>query len=69
MAPTLLATPQTGSPVLPQNHPVMLTALLYLHEALRAENYEICAMCIQIAREFGAAESAIRTTLENPFRK
>jgi len=49
-------------------HPVKLTALLYLKEALLRENYEICAEVIATAKEFGAAEFEIRYLLEDPRR-
>jgi len=49
-------------------HPVRLTALLYLSEALRAEKYEECAEIVSVAREFGAGESEIRSLLEDPRR-
>ena len=41
-------------------HPVKLTALLYLKEALLRENYEICPEVIATAKEFGAADFEIR---------
>ncbi len=50
-------------------HPVKLTALLYLREALRKEQYEICGSLIGIAREFGAAQFEIADLLEDPRRK
>ena len=49
-------------------HPVKLTALLYLKEALLKENYEICAEVIAAAKEFGAADFEIRDLLEDPRR-
>lgn len=51
-----------------QKHPVRLTALLYLSEALRAERYEECSGFVDVAREFGASESEIRSLLEDPRR-
>ena len=44
-------------------HPVKLTAILYLKEALTAENYEECAGIITIAREFGAENTEITEIL------
>ena len=49
-------------------HPVRLTALLYLSEALRSERYEECAEFVGVAREFGASENEIRGLLEDPRR-
>lgn len=36
------------------HHPVLLTAMVYLRDALVAERYEECAGLIEIAKEFGA---------------
>ena len=49
-------------------HPVKLTALLYLKEALRKEQYEVCAEVIALAKEFGATASEIESLLEDPRR-
>ena len=49
-------------------HPVKLTALLYLREALREERYEECADQIAIAMEFGAKAFEIQNLLEDPRR-
>ena len=49
-------------------HPVRLTALLYLSEALRSERYEECTEIIQVAQEFGATQNEIRSLLEDPRR-
>lgn len=49
-------------------HPVRLTALLYLSEALRAERYEDCSEIVAVAREFGAGDNEIRSLLEDPRR-
>lgn len=49
-------------------HPVKVTALLYLKEALLAERYEACAEIIMIACEFGADPLEIRNILEVPSR-
>lgn len=69
MAPMLLVTPKTAFRILPKNHAVMVTALLYLRDALRAEDYESCSQFVEIAHEFGAVDSDLRPILENPFRK
>lgn len=49
-------------------HPVRLTALVYLSEALRSERYEQCAEIVQVAREFGASTNEIQSLLEDPRR-
>ena len=49
-------------------HPVKLTALLYLKEALLRERYENCAEIIAVAKEFGAAIYEIQDLLEDPRR-
>ena len=49
-------------------HPVKLTALLYLKEALAQQQYERCPEIISVAREFGAAEFEIRDLLEDQRR-
>lgn len=51
-----------------KTHPVRLTALIYLKQALLKEQYEDCPELIQIAREFGAREVEIRNLLEDPRR-
>ena len=51
-----------------RNHPVKLTALLYLKDALKQERYEECAGIIAIAKEFGATEAQVRYLLEDPRR-
>ena len=48
--------------------PVALTALLYLKEALLAEQYEECPAIIRIALEFGAGEARVGYLLEEPRR-
>ncbi len=50
-------------------HPVKLTAILYLKQALLEERYEDCPDIIMIAREFGADPYEIRNILEDPRRK
>lgn len=49
-------------------HPLKLTALLYLKDALRLEQYELCADIIAVAKEFGATASEIQRLLEDPRR-
>ena len=49
-------------------HPVKLTALLYLKEALLNEVYEDCPLAIEIATEFGAEDFEIENLLEDPRR-
>ena len=49
-------------------HPVKLTALLYLKEALLNEVFEECPLFIQIAYEFGAKDGEIESLLEDPRR-
>ena len=53
---------------LTKKHPVKLTALFYLKEALRKEQYEKCAEIIAIAKEFGAAPYEVQDLLEDPRR-
>jgi hypothetical protein len=50
-------------------HPVKLTALLTLREALREERYEECRDIIAIAKEFGARDFEIYYLLEDPRRR
>ena len=49
-------------------HPVKLTALLYLKEALLREQYEKCAEIVAQAKEFGALPYEIQDLLEDPRR-
>ncbi len=49
-------------------HPVKLTALLYLKEALLKQQYETCPELITVAKEFGAGEFEIQDLLEDPRR-
>ena len=49
-------------------HPVKLTALLYLKDALRQERYESCADIIAVAKEFGATASEVQRLLEDRRR-
>ena len=51
-----------------KKHPIKLTALLYLRDALKKEQYEKCAELISVAREFGAHPHEIRDLLEDPRR-
>lgn len=50
-------------------HPVKVTALTYLKEALLNEAYEDCEQAIKIAKEFGAEEFEIQDLLEDPRRQ
>ena len=58
-----------GRRALAAKHPVKLTALLYLKEALLDEQYETCQEIVDTAKEFGAAEYEIRDLLEDPRRR
>jgi len=49
-------------------HPLRLTALFYLKDALRLEKYESCADIISVAKEFGATAPEIQRLLEDPRR-
>ena len=49
-------------------HPVKLSALLALKEALHKERYEECREIIAIAKEFGARDFEIYYLLEDPRR-
>ena len=49
-------------------HPVKLTPLLYLKEALIREQYEKCAELVAIANEFGAQPFEVQDLLEDPRR-
>ena len=49
-------------------HPIKLTALLYLREALLEERYEECDQAIQIALEFGGKSFEINDLLEDVRR-
>ena len=51
-----------------KKHPVKLTALLYLKEALVKERYEECPGLIVIASEFGASPFEVADLLEDPRR-
>lgn len=57
-----------GRRVRKSRHPLKLTALLYLKEALRKEQYEKCAEIVALAQEFGAAPFEIQDLLEDPRR-
>lgn len=52
----------------PKRHPVRLTALFALKEALRLERYEDCRDIIAIAKEFGASDWEIYYLLEDSRR-
>ena len=50
-------------------HPVKLTALAYLREALLNEAYEECTFAIEVAKEFGAEDFEVQNLLEDPRRQ
>ncbi len=52
----------------PKKHPLKLTALLYLKEALLAEQYEQCGEMVATALEFGGDRLEIQYLLEDPRR-
>ena len=54
--------------ILRSSHPVKLTALLYLKEALFREQYEKCPEIVAVAKEFGAEDFEIGDLLEDPRR-
>ena len=65
----LRTIPYTGSArAASAKHPLKLTALLYLKDALRKEQYEICGEVIALAKEFGATASEVQRLLEDPRR-
>lgn len=68
MTPTQLKSVSSRGVQRIKKDPVKLTALLYLREALLAENYEECPVFIEIAREFGAQNFEIINLLEAPSR-
>ncbi len=49
-------------------HPIKLTALLYLKEALLKQQYELCPEIISVAKEFGAVHFEIQDLLEDQRR-
>ena len=51
-----------------KRHPMRLSALLALKEALLRERYEECAEIVAIAKEFGARPHEIYYLLEDPRR-
>ena len=57
-----------GVRTLGSRHPLKVTALWYLKEALIREQYEKCAEIVAIAKEFGAANFEIQDLLEDPRR-
>ena len=66
MLETLNVSQQKRRPVL--KHPIKLTALLYLKEALAKQKYELCEEIISVAKEYGAADFEVRDLLEDPRR-
>lgn len=61
-------TPENGRTAV-KKHPIKLTALLYLRDALKQEKYEQCAEIIAVAEEFGAKPFEIQDLLEDARRK
>lgn len=59
---------RTGARRRTSHHPVKLTALLCLKQALLDERYEDCALAVEIAREFGAEDFEVQDLLEDPRR-
>ncbi|MFT5206482.1 MAG: hypothetical protein ACI9CF_000220 [Candidatus Omnitrophota bacterium] len=51
-----------------KRHPVKMTALLYLRDALLNEAYEQCEQLVRIARDFGATDMELKLLLEDPRR-
>ena len=47
------------------DHPVKVTSLCYLKEALIQEKYEDCRSIVDIAREFGAESSEIKKIINS----
>ncbi len=52
-----------------KRHPVCLSALWALKDALLYEKYEECREIIAVAKEFGARDSEIYYLLEDPRRR
>jgi len=50
-------------------HPIKLTALLYLKEALLKQRYELCPEIIAVAKEYGAVDFEVSDLLEDQRRK
>lgn len=61
-------SPIPGCKTRSDRHPVRVTALWYLKDALLKERYETCADILSVAREFGATENEIQGLLEDPRR-
>lgn len=59
---------RSGVRVINARDPVRLTALIYLREALLAEQYETCAEIIDIALDSGSNSREIFDVLSNPLR-
>ncbi|MCG3175705.1 MAG: hypothetical protein MOGMAGMI_00638 [Candidatus Omnitrophica bacterium] len=57
-----------GGKIRSDRHPVRVTALWYLKDALLKERYETCSEILSVAREFGATEGEIQGLLEDPRR-
>ncbi len=63
-----IGNPGRRKRILGLRHPVKLTALLYLKEALLREKYEACSDIIAVAKEFGAENYEVQDLLEDPRR-
>lgn len=63
-----IGNPGRPKRILGYKHPVRLTALLYLKEALLRERYENCAEIVALAKEFGAENYEVDDLLEDPRR-
>ena len=64
----MIKTMPSGRRTRKSRHPLKLTALWYLKEALIREQYEKCAEIVALAQEFGAAPFEIQDLLEDPRR-
>jgi hypothetical protein len=60
--------PGEGKRTRKSRHPLKVTALWYLKEALIREQYEKCAEIAALAKEFGAQDFEITDLLEDPRR-
>ena len=60
--------PGEGKRTRKSGHPLKVTALWYLKEALVREQYEKCSEIVATAKEFGASDFEINLLLEDPRR-
>lgn len=65
---SLVKAPRAVRAAARAKHPVVLTALLYLRDALIHEEYEKCRELIAVAEEFGASQADVNYLLEDPRR-